>query len=477
MPWVANLFSIGFSLKDKSKFWSYVTIFGTLWGGLELTVGTFLHVLHVPKTGLIMVTLSVILLMAQRHVFPVRGSTLAAGVVAACIKGLSPGGIIAGPIFGILSEALIVEICLLMGSRHVLAGMYAGGMAVFWCQIQSLFTIWLYYGQDFIDGVVRIVEKFFRIEWTAAIGWSLIGGFLAIVIGLGAVAGWMGWRLGGRILRFHAAETCRALRDESEGAKPPSALCTDVPEHVPAYAPTPDAGLCPATPPYPQAESSKNSENTQPPDFSGIVFARKNRQDTSVNVQAASTRRYVFPIALITLVAQFGGDILWSSGALAVWLLTLLIAARGVIRSIWWPKFWALTFGVSLICGIMLAWSLDGSWQWHLGAEATARMMVRGVYVFSLVNWFTRCIRSEEFLSVWQKIHLPELGQALVDAYSLLPRWLDRLNAMLETRPAGIRNTCRYIRECLYLCLLDATREAGGMQSSFGAPPQTPPRG
>ena len=101
------------------KFWAHVTVFGTLWGGLELTLGTFLHVLHVPKTGLIMVTLSVILLIAQRRIFPARGSTICTGVVAAFIKSLSPGGIIAGPIFGIMSEAIIVELCLLISSQRL----------------------------------------------------------------------------------------------------------------------------------------------------------------------------------------------------------------------------------------------------------------------------------------------------------------------------------------------------------------------
>ena len=86
----------------RNRFWAFVTVFGTLWGGLELTLGTFLHVLHVPKTGFIMVALSATLLVAQRNIFPARWSTLAAGVIAACIKSLSPGGIIAGPIIGIL---------------------------------------------------------------------------------------------------------------------------------------------------------------------------------------------------------------------------------------------------------------------------------------------------------------------------------------------------------------------------------------
>ena len=49
------------------KFWMYVSAFGTLWGGIELTLGTFLHVLHVPKTGLIMGVVTLVLILAQRY--------------------------------------------------------------------------------------------------------------------------------------------------------------------------------------------------------------------------------------------------------------------------------------------------------------------------------------------------------------------------------------------------------------------------
>lgn len=414
---------------DKRKFWSFVTIFGTLWGGLELTLGTFLHVLHVPKTGLIMVTLSVILLIAQRRIFPARGSTLCTGVIAACLKGLSPGGIIAGPIFGILSEALMVELCLFLSCRHVFAGMCAGGMAVLWSQVQSLFTIWIYYGQDFIDSVIKVVEKFFRMEWTAMVGWTLLASFLGVVLSIGAIAGLTGWRLGGKI------NLSEALPD----AEPKAPQSAEV--QSPMFFPSTD-----------------DASGARVP--TDVIFARKSGKSGGANAQAIASRRFVWPIALLTLCVQFTGDPLWSGIALAIWLTTLFLAARGVLRSIWWPKFWALTLVLSILCGIIIAWGIDGTWHWATGFEATARMMLRGIYVFSLVNWATRSVRSEEFLVIWKKIHLPELGTALVDAYALLPRWLDRMNEMVRTRPKGIRHTVRYAKESILICLQEATRDA-----------------
>ena len=202
------------------KFWAHVTVFGTLWGGLELTLGTFLHVLHVPKTGLIMVTLSVILLIAQRRIFPARGSTICTGVVAAFIKSLSPGGIIAGPIFGIMSEAIIVELCLLISSQRLVFSVWASVCAITWSQVQSLFKMWIYYGKDFIDALARVVEKFFRVEWTATLGWTLLAAFFGIVATIGAVAGVVGARMGNHVRRDIDARYRDVLASETQTTSP-----------------------------------------------------------------------------------------------------------------------------------------------------------------------------------------------------------------------------------------------------------------
>ncbi|MBQ9396051.1 MAG: hypothetical protein IJU23_11155 [Proteobacteria bacterium] len=414
--------------EEKSKFWAYVTAFGTLWGGLELTLGTFLHVLRVPKTGLIMTLLCVVLLLAQRQVFPKRGSTICVGIVAACIKCLSPGGIILGPVFGILSEALVVELCLLASSRNVVTCMMAGGLTLVLSQLQSVIKMWFYYGQDFIDGIIKTVSKFFAVSWSPSLGWQLLGAFFAVVFVAGAVAGFVGRRLGNRV------EKELLVIENTED-------CTE----ITAGNPTNDG-------------SERTSLDTNQT-LDAISKLHKNKKRISEpDAQILKTRKFMWIFALVTLVAQFSGDLLWSSVALGVWLVALALWARRVIRAIWWPKFWALTLAVSIVCGLVLAWNQDGSWNWMLGLEATARMIVRGIYVFSLVSWLARCFQTQEFLNIWKKIHLPGMGESLVAAYSLLPEWLDRMNELVSARPKGFMNNIRYIRQCMLTCLVDAAR-------------------
>ncbi len=186
---------------------------------------------------------------------------------------------------------------------------------------------------------------------------------------------------------------------------------------------------------------------------------RKHRKAMD-NAQIVKTRLWVLPFAIVTLVMQFGDDLWFSFGAAILWCAVLAIGARQVLKAIWWPKFWCITFVVSCICGVILAWQFEGDWDWALGCEAAVRMFLRGLYVFSLVSWATRCVRSEEFLSIWDKVHLPELGVSLTHAYRLLPRWLDRMNVLLSQRPRGFVNNCRYIRQSCLVCLHDAVRDS-----------------
>lgn len=496
------------SVKDLDKFWAYVTVFGTLWGGIELTLGTFLHALHVPKTGLFMVTLSVMLLIAQRRIFPARGSTICTGVVAACIKSLSPGGIIVGPIFGIMSEAIAVELCLLISSQRLFFSVMASTCAVAWSQIQSLFKMWIYYGNDFIEALSRVIEKFFRVEWTAAVGWTLLAAFFGLVTAIGAVAGFIGARIGNHVRREieekleceRAIEHARLNSASNRTVMPHPAGCSApfAPECVACRESGESLSSCVQT-----IDSVKRSEqfegeteycadilskfhsstlseassesNASRPDaiplatpgatedrlegkmpFEQRTCKRRKRLAID-NAQVLRYRLIALPFAIASLIAQFSGELVSSCTALALWIAALALFARPVLRAIWWPKFWAITTAISLASGVLIAWKLDGAWQWSLGVQATLRMMVRGVYVFSLISWMTRALRPQECLSLWKRIRLPKLGLAITRAYALLPAWNDKLHLIVQNRPDNRRDLWTYARRNIIACLVEAS--------------------
>ena len=87
-----------------------MAVFGTLWGLSEMTLGTVLKSLNIPLSGVVLSTVGLVIALVGRVLVPRRGSTLFIGVIATLLKLFSLGGVIIGPMIGIMSEALVAEV-------------------------------------------------------------------------------------------------------------------------------------------------------------------------------------------------------------------------------------------------------------------------------------------------------------------------------------------------------------------------------
>ena len=95
--------------------WVTIGLFGALWGVVELTLGSYLHVIFPPQantflTGVVMGGIGALIALTGRHFVPNRGSVFLIAVVTALIKLLSPGGGRVGPFVAILMEGLLMEV-------------------------------------------------------------------------------------------------------------------------------------------------------------------------------------------------------------------------------------------------------------------------------------------------------------------------------------------------------------------------------
>jgi hypothetical protein len=133
--------------------------------------------------------------LVGRAFVPRRGSTLFIGVLAMLLKLFSLGGVIIGPMVGILSEALVAEIVLsLAGPARRLPFMLAGGLGVAWVLLQpfvtgpllfgrTLFVVWL----DLLD----LGRRLFGLTPAAAI-W-IVSGLILLHLAIGGLVGWLSW--------------------------------------------------------------------------------------------------------------------------------------------------------------------------------------------------------------------------------------------------------------------------------------------
>jgi ABC-type thiamin/hydroxymethylpyrimidine transport system permease subunit len=182
-------------MKRTTRDLVYIAVFGTLWGVVEVSLGTVLKSLNVPLSGTLLAALGLIVALIARLFVPRRGSTLFIGVIAALLKLFSLGGIVVGPMIGILGEALVAEIVLsAMGRPSLLSFLVASAAVGLLPLVQpfvtgpllfgrTLFTVWL----DLLD----LGERLFGIGTGAVVAIALVLAVLHVAIGL--AAGWLAW--------------------------------------------------------------------------------------------------------------------------------------------------------------------------------------------------------------------------------------------------------------------------------------------
>lgn len=175
-----------------------LAVFGTLWGLSEVTLGTVLKTLNVPLSGVVLTTIGLIVALVGRVFVPKRGSTLFVGVIAMLIKLFSLGGVIMGPMIGIITEAVVAELVLsLSGEPRRGTMMIAGGLGVLWVLVQPFLTNPLLFGRTVLDVWLDLLRRGGRLLGfeEEELVWILVG-MVVLHLVIGAAAGWVGWTLG-----------------------------------------------------------------------------------------------------------------------------------------------------------------------------------------------------------------------------------------------------------------------------------------
>lgn len=178
-----------------------LAVFGTLWGAVEMSLGAVLNTLHMPMSGAILAGVGLAIALIGRVFVPRRGSTLFIGAIAMLLKLFSIGGIVIGPLVGILFEALLAEIVLTIAGRPMRwAFMLSGALGVIWTLVQPFFTGWLLFGRDMFIVWLDLLDGGSRLLGLPADSAFLIVLALVVLYALiGCVAGLIAWGAARRI--------------------------------------------------------------------------------------------------------------------------------------------------------------------------------------------------------------------------------------------------------------------------------------
>jgi len=185
-----------------------LAVFGTLWGAAEIGMGSVLHAVNIPMSGVVLSAVGLGVALSGRLFVPRRGSILFVGVIAMVLKLFSIGGIVLGPMVGILAEALVAEIVLLPFRRPSrLSFVLAGGLGVCWTFVQPFLTGMALFGRGLLVVWADWLQeggRFVGLDGSEAVLWIvsfLVGSHLLI----GGLAGWTAWGAGRVLLKRSGA--------------------------------------------------------------------------------------------------------------------------------------------------------------------------------------------------------------------------------------------------------------------------------
>jgi len=182
--------------------WTNAALFGALWGTMEISLGGILHLSRFPLRGIIMAVLGLLCLVVLRRLSPVPGVCIMAGFVAAFLKIFALGGLIPGPLLGILIEALLLELLWTLVGLHLISSIIGGAMVLMLTPLQMAFMVWISAGSKPLEALGKLLADLF-VKWNLpppSLFRILIdaAGISAVV---GGLAGWWAWRVGARVLR------------------------------------------------------------------------------------------------------------------------------------------------------------------------------------------------------------------------------------------------------------------------------------
>jgi nucleoside-triphosphatase THEP1 len=177
--------------------WRKAALLGGLWASLEIILGSFLHNLRVPMSGMMLSAIGVVLLSAGYQRWPVPGLLWRAGLICAVMKSMSPSAIILGPMVGIFMEGLLMEIGTRLFFGSALGCLLGGALAVGATLVQKAINLLITFGFDIVDLYLRLYELAARNLGVISLGpVDLLLLFLLVHIATGVMAAAMGIMVG-----------------------------------------------------------------------------------------------------------------------------------------------------------------------------------------------------------------------------------------------------------------------------------------
>jgi hypothetical protein len=141
---------------------AYVAVFAALWGAIEIGLGTYLHAVGFPLTGLLLSTIGLGIALTARRVVGRGGTIIAVAAVTAALKALSFGGVIGqlSPLVAILMQGALAELATLGPAQPARWRMCLGGaLGVTWSVFHPLLGQGIIAGKGIYKMYLLVIDR------------------------------------------------------------------------------------------------------------------------------------------------------------------------------------------------------------------------------------------------------------------------------------------------------------------------------
>lgn len=352
-------------LDDK---WLKAAVLGSLWASFEIIVGSLLHNLRIPFAGTFLTFFAVILLISFSRIWPQKGVIIRAGIICALMKSISPSAVILGPMIGIFTEALIIELFLILLGRNLAGYIISGALAVLSSLLHKLGNLLIIYGFDLIEVYVNMLNyATSRLKMT---GFSALE-VLYILVGIYLLLGAMGG-IAGSYIGLKASLKKRVSRS------------------------------------FELSENNINILNSEGKYSTPLLFF------------------HLIFIVFSLLFFEKSDTLLYKSGIAIIYLAFNLVYYKNIARRLLKPWFWLQLLIILVLAGLFMETSNPKYFSLSNALENGWNLFIRAILVITAFSSISTELANPEIKALLIKKGFRKLYMSLQLAFSALPVMLER---------------------------------------------------
>lgn len=138
---------------------AFIAIFGSIWGIIEVSVGTYLHIFRFPFAGALMSSLALLVILSGAVFIDDKFAIVKIGAVACFVRIFSVGSIIISPLISMVIEAIIANVIILIFSKNIFSFVLTGIIIVTYTFFHKFIAQGILFGKGIFKIYIDVLNE------------------------------------------------------------------------------------------------------------------------------------------------------------------------------------------------------------------------------------------------------------------------------------------------------------------------------